>query len=274
VARVVLRALSHIVRRSTVTGTRSAARVFPEGTTVPWRGKRVQSGRPLIVVGGYASIPELYAMLARSYRAAGVADVRMAPLLDHAFCDINDNAVELQRFLRRVTGPFDLVGHSEGGLIARAFVRHHGGDGRVAHMVTLGTPHRGLPHAWHAQHVFSRAPALARTHVDRLLTSQLGALLGQISMVAIQQMLEGSEFLRLLDEDGPTPEPTRFLAIASRHDGVVPYASASLPHADNVANVTIDDGWLRGNHLSIASTNQRSFAATLQFLGRRHPLDD
>lgn len=40
-----------------------------------------------------------------------------------------------------------VIGHSKGGLIARRYVQHYGGDTRVKSLVTLGTPHRGTPTA-------------------------------------------------------------------------------------------------------------------------------
>lgn len=40
-----------------------------------------------------------------------------------------------------------VIGHSKGGLIARRYVQHYGGDQRVKSLVTLGTPHRGTPTA-------------------------------------------------------------------------------------------------------------------------------
>jgi pimeloyl-ACP methyl ester carboxylesterase len=40
-----------------------------------------------------------------------------------------------------------IVGHSKGGLIARRYVQHYGGDKRVKSVITLGTPHRGTPTA-------------------------------------------------------------------------------------------------------------------------------
>lgn len=41
-----------------------------------------------------------------------------------------------------------IVGHSKGGLIARRYIQHYGGDRRVNCLVTLGTPHHGAPTAW------------------------------------------------------------------------------------------------------------------------------
>ncbi len=40
-----------------------------------------------------------------------------------------------------------IVGHSKGGLIARRYVQHYGGDRRVRSVITLGTPHHGTPTA-------------------------------------------------------------------------------------------------------------------------------
>ena len=41
-----------------------------------------------------------------------------------------------------------IVGHSKGGLIARRYVQHYGGERRVKSVVTLGTPHHGTPTAF------------------------------------------------------------------------------------------------------------------------------
>lgn len=42
---------------------------------------------------------------------------------------------------------FHIVGHSKGGLVARRYVQHFGGDKRVKSVTTLGTPHHGTPTA-------------------------------------------------------------------------------------------------------------------------------
>jgi triacylglycerol lipase len=43
---------------------------------------------------------------------------------------------------------FHIIGHSKGGLVARRYVQHYGGDRRVKSVTTLGTPHHGTPTAW------------------------------------------------------------------------------------------------------------------------------
>ena len=49
----------------------------------------------------------------------------------------------------RATGAIrvSLVGHSMGGLVARAYLRRYG-EARVAQVITIGTPHAGSVHAW------------------------------------------------------------------------------------------------------------------------------
>lgn len=43
---------------------------------------------------------------------------------------------------------FHIVGHSQGGLVARLYIQQLGGDRRVKSLVTLGTPHHGTPTAF------------------------------------------------------------------------------------------------------------------------------
>jgi len=126
------RAASYVLRRGVVFGTHATARILPSELGVQWRGSPVVTSRPLLFVGGYASVPELYAMLTTSYRRAGVEQVRIVPLIDYAFCDIRTNAEHLARVADSIDGPFDIVAHSEGGLIARAYLTHLGGAARAS----------------------------------------------------------------------------------------------------------------------------------------------
>ena len=42
----------------------------------------------------------------------------------------------------------DVIGHSMGGMVARAFIQRHGGRKRVRRLVTLAAPHHGTLMAW------------------------------------------------------------------------------------------------------------------------------
>ncbi len=234
-------------------------------TRPPLRSGRLPraTGRPLIIVGGYGSSPELYQLFARSFATAGIDAVHVVPLIENAFSDIHQNAELVSHYISGLGSDVDIVAHSEGGLISRAYLKFHGGTQRVRHLVTIGTPHRGLPPTFRtlpagAEEAVRRAREVAHRH--------LGSLWEQVASTAIRQMLEGSEFMTALNDTPATPGPTTYCAIASRHDGIIPFAAASLPDADNVANVTINEGWARGNHAAITTTNGTVFRAALQFL--------
>ena len=54
--------------------------------------------------------------------------------------------------IERIAERYDLdklhiIGHSKGGLLARHYIQHYGGDRRVKSLITLGTPHHGTPTA-------------------------------------------------------------------------------------------------------------------------------
>ncbi len=67
--------------------------------------------------------------------------------LEPAFASIDDYAAIVDRAVLDVTAatglPPILIGHSMGGLAARAWLRAAGTPMRVHHVITIGTPHRG-----------------------------------------------------------------------------------------------------------------------------------
>ena len=101
-----------------------------------------------------------------------------------------------------------LVGHSMGGVVARAYLRRFG-NARVRCLVTIGAPHHGSVHAWLAP----------------------GTCLAQIR--------PGNAWLAELDT-AHVATATRVVSLWSRHDSMVaPQASAQLAGAENVAFVGI-----------------------------------
>jgi triacylglycerol lipase len=96
-----------------------------------------------------------------------------------------------------------LVCHSMGGLAARAWLRHAGAADRIAHVVTIGTPHRGT---WMARN-------------SRLANGK--------------QMRIGGAWLRDLEASSP-PAAGRFTCWYGNADNIVfPPSTATLPGADN-----------------------------------------
>ncbi len=97
-----------------------------------------------------------------------------------------------------------LVGHSMGGLVARAYLRRHGAA-KVRCLVTFGTPHHGSVHAW----VFPG--------------------------VCLAQLRPGNPWLTELNRDEGVSLPVRTLSLWSWHDSMVaPQTNAALAGAVNV----------------------------------------
>ncbi|MFZ5475519.1 MAG: esterase/lipase family protein [Myxococcota bacterium] len=102
---------------------------------------------------------------------------------------------------------FHVVGHSKGGLIAREYIQHHGGDRRTKSLITLGTPHHGTPTAALGVWLMG-AGVLSRSPYD---------------------LLPNSPFLQRLRED-PFPSHVPMTSVYSRHDLVCPWwASVLVP---------------------------------------------
>ncbi|HTS23351.1 MAG TPA: alpha/beta fold hydrolase [Casimicrobiaceae bacterium] len=115
-----------------------------------------------------------------------------------------------------------LVGHSMGGLVARAYLRRFGG-GAVARLITLGTPHHGS--------------VLAYLFPGRSLA----------------QLHPGNPWLAELNRGESAAPPAPTVSIWSWHDSMVaPQASAVFGGADNVAftgiahNALLADQEVRG----------------------------
>jgi pimeloyl-ACP methyl ester carboxylesterase len=228
-------------------------------------GPAVEHDRALVIVGGYAGSIDFYALLRRSYEDAGVRRVAVMPPVDNAFADIRESAERLAVMVDLLGGEVDIVGHSEGGLMARWFVSQLGGDEVVRHVVTLGTPNRGLPVRIEDYPRLERFSTARRAH--QVIDAVANQTMLPIASVALRQMLRGSEFMETLGAQVP-PGRTSYLAIRSKWDGVVPYGAADLPDADNVANVSLTSGPRLGNHAAVASTSNEAFNASMAFVRR------
>lgn len=163
---------------------------------------------PLLLVHGYQCTRGFWRWQRRRLERAGwtVATLNLDPV----FASIDSYGAQLGRRIEEVcaaTGAPQvvLVGHSMGGLAARAYLRAHG-TARVAKLVTLGTPHRG----------------------SRL------ALLG--SGPNARQMEPESAWLAALNAPGAAPLPADTVAAMSPYDNyVMPQDGAALNGARNVA---------------------------------------
>lgn len=100
----------------------------------------------------------------------------------------------------------EVLGHSMGGLTARALVKYQGGDKDVAHVVQFGTPNHG---------------------------TVLGSLAGWM-LPSCKQMSLGSDFLAALNDGDPTPGAIKWTSVHANWDEiVVPAKSVDLEGAEN-----------------------------------------
>ncbi len=160
----------------------------------------------------------------------------------YATGDIAQSAAQLSDFVGRVLEAtrarrVDLVGHSQGGMMPRYYLKNLGGAPRVRNLVGL-------------------APSNHGTTLNGLFTLDsyfpgANAFFG--FCIACEQQEAGSPFMTALNAGGETVRGVRYTVIESEYDEVVtPYASAFLngPGVTNIllqAQCPLD----KGEHLSM-----------------------
>jgi pimeloyl-ACP methyl ester carboxylesterase len=92
------------------------------------------------ILGRWA--PNFYKGLQLFLGALGFAPEEVIPFGIDWRRTLGFNVDQLQDRIRRA-GRVNIIAHSHGGLVAREYLRKHGGD-LVDHFITLGTPHKGL----------------------------------------------------------------------------------------------------------------------------------
>ena len=178
-----------------------------------------QAPGPVLLVPGYGGSTGSLTTLASALRGKG-KDVTIVPLPGDATGDLNAQAQALGRaadaVLRRTHArSVDVVGYSAGGVVARLWVRDHGGGSVVRRVVTLGSPHHGTELAG------------------------LGSLVPGACPTACRQLEPDSDLLAALNRGGATGGPT-FVSIWTTHDDVViPPDSARLAGALNLVVQTV-----------------------------------
>jgi triacylglycerol esterase/lipase EstA (alpha/beta hydrolase family) len=186
---------------------------------------------PVIVVNGLFGVGFAYEPLVARLRADGyqVWDFELPTLGTQ---DIHRSAQALDAFadgVRAQTGAarVDLVGHSEGGLVSRTYVKYYGGAAEVDSLITLGTPNYGTVAA----------------NIARVFT--LGTCVG---ITACEQMTIGSSFLADLNAGDDSIGNVVYTNIATVFDELVqPYTNSFLNAADgNITNKSLQSQcWLR-----------------------------
>jgi len=100
---------------------------------------------PVLLVHGYGCSRAAWWWLRRRVEAQGwtVATINLEPIYADIEHYVDPLAQRIEEVLEATgAGRLILVGHSMGGLVARAYVRRYGAD-KVCRVVTLGTPYGG-----------------------------------------------------------------------------------------------------------------------------------
>jgi triacylglycerol lipase len=141
---------------------------------------------------------------------------------DRGTGDIRVSAEQLRAFVDRVLGAtgaakVSMVGHSQGGMMPRWYIKFLGGADVVDDLVGLSPSNHGTTVAGG------------------------GGSTGS-GCAACSQQAAGSPFLTELNADDETPGPVSYTQVTTRYDEVVvPYTSAYLAAGPLTTNVTIQD---------------------------------
>ena len=169
-----------------------------------------QQFSPALKAAGYC----VYALDYGSYNGSGLLGI-------YGVGPIERSARELADFVRHVraqTGAtkVDIVGHSQGGMMPRYFIKNLGGASVVDDLVGLAPSNHGTANPF-------AAPA-------------------GLACPACRQQATGSDFLRALNSGDESPGPVSYTQLVTRYDEVViPYTSGYLAPDARVTNLTLQD---------------------------------
>jgi triacylglycerol esterase/lipase EstA (alpha/beta hydrolase family) len=178
----------------------------------------------------------VFALNYGSYNGSGAVGI-------YATGPIENSAAQLSAFVNRVltathARQVDLVGHSQGGMMPRYYIKYDGGAPKVHTLVGL-------------------APSNHGTTLDGIFTLA-GYFPGSDAVLsdcpACQEQEAGSPFITKLNAGGETNPNVNYTVIESANDEVVtPYTSAFLAPAKNVTNIKLQDQCAldQGEHLSM-----------------------
>jgi triacylglycerol esterase/lipase EstA (alpha/beta hydrolase family) len=210
---------------------------------------------PVVLVHGtFEGAADNWAAVSPQVKAAGYC-VFALEYGNRGTGDIAESAAQLARFVDAVLGAtgarkVSLVGHSQGGMMPRHYIKFLGGDRKVDDLVGLAPSNHG--------------------------TTNPGALVaGATVCPACDQQRAGSAFLQQLNAGDETPGGVSYTVVQTRYDEVVtPFTSAFLAGDRNTANILLQDACPAEviDHHEIPNS-ALALRWTLHALGRPGPAD-
>jgi triacylglycerol esterase/lipase EstA (alpha/beta hydrolase family) len=202
-----------------------------------------QAMSPALKAAGYC----VYAFNYGSYQGSGTVGVYGLNYIEQS---ANELKAEVDTVLAQTGATqVDLVGHSQGGMMPRYYIKNLGGDSKVGDLVGLAPSNHGT-------------------------TNPLAPPLG-FGCPACAQQVAGSPFLTQLNSGDESPGPVSYTNVVTRYDEVViPYTSGYLAPDPAVTNITLQDKCPNdtSEHLRI-SYDPPAISITLNALGRSGPAD-
>ena len=214
---------------------------------------------PVILVHGtLGDRKHLLERMSRKLKEAGFC-VYSLDYGNRATEDIRDSAQELGAFTERVleaTGAakVSMVGHSQGGMMPRYYIKFLGGDRVVDDLVGVAPSNHGSS--------ITGPPGM----------NPLAPILDAL-MPALGQQAAGSAFLTELNAGDETPGDVSYTQITTKYDEIVrPHTSGYLAPGPNTTNLTIQDVCRLelSEHVLIPSS-LTTIAITLDALTREGP---
>lgn len=222
----------------------NGASVDPPGAN-DWNCKPTASRpRPVVLVHGtWENKYDNWARMAPALKSYGFCvfapnystNAPILPIL-YGTGSIKASAAELGRYVDQVlaaTGAsqVDIVGHSQGGMMPRAYIKYYGGASKVNTLVALSATNKGT--------TLQGIGTLGR---------ELGVL-GGVSVAlgqAAADQVQGSPFMTALNQGGETVAGIKYVNIVTKYDEIVtPYSNGYI--TDNrvgasVQNIGLQNG--------------------------------
>jgi triacylglycerol esterase/lipase EstA (alpha/beta hydrolase family) len=187
--------------------------------------------RPVVLVPGlsgnggrdyYAAAP----LLANNGYCVFMFDYR-----DRGFESIEDAAGELSAFVDRTlaataAAQIDVVGHSQGGMMPRYYMKFLGGAAKVHSLV-------GISPISHGTTLAGAGTLALQTGANDAVTSQV--------CPACAEDVAGSAFMRKLNVGGDTLPGVRYTAIGTRYEEIITPEDSQFLSGPHVTNILLQD---------------------------------
>lgn len=211
--------------------------VPPPGANVPCKPTANHPNPVVLVHGTFETMDQNWAVLSPRLKEKGYC-VFALNYGNRGLGPIQDSAGELGTFVNRVlahTGAekVSLVGHSQGGMMPRYWIRNLGGASKVEDLIGIAPSNYGTDLGKNGMQKTLGIPNLCRS---------------------CEQQQAGSTFLRNLNRGDDTPGPGSFTQIATDDDEIIiPYTRCFLRGTERTENITLQDynGGLPVTHQNI-----------------------